>query len=326
MECLLEEVNRTGDSKLSVVIPIYQEGSHIRNSIKTIEQVLIQNDIKYEFILVDDGSRDNTWSELQSMAEGNNNIISIRLSRNFGKESAICAGLEYSDGEMVLVMDADLQHPPQLIPQMVAAWLKEGYDVVEGIKSSRGRENPVYKLFAKLFYYIIYRTTDINLGKASDYKLMDRRVIEAWKEMPERAIFFRGMSAWLGFDRKQIEFEVADRINGKSKWSYLRLIRLAVNAITSYTSMPLHCITVLGAIMFFGGLILGIQTLYMKFAGIAVDGFTTVILLQLIIGSAIMISLGIIGIYLTKIYKEIKGRPRYMVAKCIGRKIIQKGD
>ncbi len=309
--------NRSVESKLSLVIPVYQEGSHIRNSIGVIEEVLISNQIKYEFILIDDGSRDNTWEEIKKLAQENVNITSLRLSRNFGKESALCAGLEYAQGDMILVMDGDLQHPPALIPEMVKAWRDEGYDVVEGVKSSRGKESLFYKVCAKFFYYIIYKTANINLGKASDYKLLDRKVIDAWKEMPERATFFRGMTAWLGFDRKQISFDVADRVNGKTKWSVLRLLRLAINAITSYTSVPLHCITVLGIFMFIGAIILGAQTLYMKFAGKATSGFTTVILLQLIIGSSIMISLGMIGIYLTKIYKEVKGRPRYLISKCV---------
>jgi len=305
---------RDRSSLLSVVIPIYQEGDHIKNSIKVIENVLVENGLTYEFILVDDGSKDNTWSQLKSLAGGCENMTAIRLSRNFGKESAICAGLEYAGGDMVLVMDADLQHPPGLIPQMVDAWL-EGYDVIEGIKHSRGKENIIYKLCARFFYYIIYKSSDIDLGQASDYKLLDRNVVEAWKKLPERAIFFRGMSAWLGFERKEIEFDVAQRVNGTTKWSLLRLIRLAVNAITSYTSVPLHCITLLGIIMFFGSAILGIQTLFMKLSGKASEGFTTVILLQLIIGSAIMTSLGIIGIYISKIYKEVKGRPRYLISE-----------
>ena len=326
MERILNDTNqnRTQESRLSIVIPVYQEGIHIRNSIGVIEKVLITNHINYEFVLVDDGSKDNTWAELKSMAESNVNISSLCLSRNFGKESALCAGLEYADGDMVLVMDADLQHPPELIPKMVQVWREEGIDVVEGIKSARGKENPIYKLGAKFFYYIIYKTSDINLGNASDFKLMDRRVIEAWKEMPERTTFFRGMSAWLGFDRKQLEFEVADRVNGRTKWSYLRLVRLAMNAITSYSSVPLHCITVLGIVTFFGGAIFSIQTLYMKFSGKAISGFTTVILLQLMIGSAIMVSLGMIGIYLTKIYNEIKARPRYLISKCISNKEVKK--
>jgi dolichol-phosphate mannosyltransferase len=308
---------RSADSVLSLVIPVYQEGSHIRSSIGIIEKILIENCIRHEFILIDDGSRDNSWAEIKQLAQSKENVTSLRLSRNFGKESALCAGLEYAKGDMVLVMDADLQHPPEIIPEMVKAWREEGYDVVDGIKTSRGKENPIYKLCARIFYYIIYKTSDINLGKASDFKLLDRKVIDAWKEMPERATFFRGMTAWLGFDRKQINFDVAPRINGKTKWSFLRLIRLAMNAITSYTSVPLHCITVLGIVMFFGAILLGLQTLYMKFAGKATSGFTTVILLQLIIGSSIMISLGMIGIYLTKIYKEVKARPRYLISKCV---------
>ena len=273
---------RKPDALLSVVIPVYQEGSHIGNSIRTIENVLKDNRIVYEFILVDDGSTDNTWNELKKSAYGNDKISIIRLSRNFGKESALCAGLEYAGGDMVLVMDGDLQHPPEIIPDMVSIWLNEGYDVVEGIKHSRGKENIIYRLCAKFFYFLIYKSSDINLGKASDFKLMDRKVVEAWKTLPERAIFFRGMSAWLGFSRKEIKFDVAKRVNGKTKWSLFRLIRLAVNAITSYTSMPLHCITLLGVIMFFGALLMGIQTLFMKLSGRASDGFTTVILLQLI--------------------------------------------
>ncbi len=308
--------NRAEDAKLSIVIPVYQEGSHIKSSIGVIEQVLISNRFSYEFILVDDGSRDNTWQQLREMAQGSEHIIALRLSRNFGKEAALCAGLDHATGDMIVVMDSDLQHPPTLIPEMVKAW-REGYDVVEGIKSSRGKENPIYRICARFFYYIIYKTADINLGQASDFKLMDRKVVEAWKEMPERATFFRGMSAWLGFERKQISFDVAERVNGKSKWSLLRLIRLAVNAITSYTSIPLHFITMLGICLFILAVVLGIQTLYMYFSGKALSGFTTVILLQLIIGSSIMISLGMIGIYLTKIYKEVKSRPRYLVSQCI---------
>lgn len=309
--------DRTENAKLSLVIPVYQEGSHIKNSVGVIEQILINNRIPHEFILVDDGSGDNTWQQLKELSQCNESITALRLSRNFGKEAALCAGLDYASGDMVLVMDSDLQHPPTLIPEMVKAWREEGYDVVEGIKSSRGKESSFYRICAKFFYYIIYKTADIDLGQASDFKLMDKKVVEAWKEMPERATFFRGMSAWLGFERKQISFDVAERVNGKSKWSLLRLIRLAVNAITSYTSIPLHFITLLGICLFIGAIVLGIQTLFMYFSGNALSGFTTVILLQLIIGSSIMISLGMIGIYLTKIYKEVKSRPRYLISQCI---------
>lgn len=309
--------DRSTKSILSVVIPAYQEGSHIRSSIGVIENILIENDILYEFVIIDDGSKDNTWEEIKLLASSNPKVTALRLSRNFGKEAALCAGLEYATGDMLLVMDADLQHPPELIPQMVKAWRDEGYDVVDCIKNSRGKENPFYHAFAKVFYYILRKTADIDLENASDYKLMDRKVIEAWKQLPERTTFFRGMTSWVGFERKQLRFAVAKRVNGRTKWSAYRLLRLAVNAITSFTSVPLHCITILGILMFIGTMFLGVQTLYMKMSGRALDGFTTVILLQLLIGSSVMISLGMIGIYLTKIYHEVKGRPRYLVSKCI---------
>ncbi|MBE5966135.1 MAG: glycosyltransferase family 2 protein [Lachnospiraceae bacterium] len=311
------EYSRAAEAVLSVVIPAYQEGGHIRSSIGVIEAVLTEHEIPYEFIVVDDGSKDNTWAELKILTDTNPKVTAVRLSRNFGKESALCAGLTYAAGDMILVMDADLQHPPELIPEMVKAWREEGIDVVDCIKNSRGKENPFYHACAKLFYRLLLKTADIDLENASDFKLMDRKVVEAWKQLPERTTFFRGMASWVGFERKQLRFDVAKRVNGRTKWSAYRLLRLAVNAITSFTSVPLHCITILGILMFIGTTVIGIQTLYMKFSGRALNGFTTVILLQLFIGSAIMVSLGIIGIYLTKIYQEVKGRPRYLITKCI---------
>lgn len=312
---------RSEQVTLSVVIPVYQEGSHIQDSIQVIDNVLSQHEIKHEFVLVDDGSKDNTWEQLELLAKHLKNVNAIRFSRNFGKESALCAGLEYAKGDIIAVMDSDLQHPPELLPEMVRIWKDEGYDVIEGVKNTRGKEKFFYKMCAKTFYQFIYKTSNIDLSNASDYKVLDRKVIEAWKQMPEKTTFFRGMSAWVGFSRKQIGFDVAERVDGKSKWSIIRLFKLAVNAITSFTTVPLHFITMLGSVLFVVSIGLGIQTLYMKLSGQALDGFTTVILLQLLIGSSIMISLGIIGIYLTKIYHEVKARPRYLISN-----IIEKGE
>ena len=308
---------RTEEATLSVVIPVYQEGNHILHSIQVIDTVLNLHKIKHEFILVDDGSRDNTWEQLILLSTRIKNVNAIRFSRNFGKESALCAGLENAKGDMVAVMDSDLQHPPELLPEMVRIWREEGFDVIEGVKNTRGKEKSFHKFCAKTFYKFIYITSNIDLSNASDYKILDRKVIEAWKQMPEKTTFFRGMSAWVGFSRKQISFDVKERVDGKSKWSILHLFKLAVNAITSFTTVPLHFITILGTVLFILSIGLGIQTLYMKLSGKALDGFTTVILLQLLIGSCIMISLGIIGIYLTKIYHEVKARPRYLISDCI---------
>lgn len=305
--------------RVSIVVPVYNEAAHIRTSMACVGKICEDALIPYELVLVDDGSRDASWQEISSMAKEDARITAVRLSRNFGKEPALCAGLDAASGDAVIVMDADLQHPPEFIPEMVRLW-KEGAEVVEGVKSSRGKEKRSYRFCAKLFYGMINKATGIDFDNASDFKLLDRKVVDAMKQMPERMTFFRGMSAWVGFERKTFEFEVAERVSGASKWSLKRLITLAVTAVTSYTSAPLHCITVLGMFMFLGAIVLGIQTLYMKLAGYAQGGFTTVILLLLLIGSMIMISLGIIGLYLMKIYHEIKGRPRYLTSRVIRQK------
>lgn len=300
------------NNMLSIVIPVYNEQAHIASSIATVRKILDAHEIAHQFILVDDGSRDQTWMELQKLAQNEPLIRAYRLSRNFGKEAALCAGLEQVDTDAALIMDSDLQHPPELIPAMVAKW-REGYDVVEGVKADRGHEAKLYKLGAKTFYSSFLRLTGFDLRDASDFKLMNRKAIEAWRRLPERDTFFRGMSAWVGFKRYAMPFYVAQRVEGVSKWSPLKLSRLFVSAISSFSSLPLQIITVFGGIFFIASLILALWTLYMKFAGTALSGFTTVILLQLIIGSALMFGLGTIGIYLARIYDEIKARPRYLI-------------
>jgi dolichol-phosphate mannosyltransferase len=300
-------------------MPVYNEGEQIYQNVVEVMQILNRNKIEYQFVLVDDGSRDNTLSELNRLYKNYKNVSVIQLTRNFGKEAALCAALENASGDACLVLDADLQHPAELIPEMVRLWSKEGYDVVEGVKSDRGSESLFGKIAALTFYKIFNKTSGINLESASDFKLLDRKVVEAWKSLNESITFFRGMSAWVGFNRIQIPFEVKKRTNGNSKWSAKSLTKLAVQSITSYTSAPLYMITLLGVIMLFIDFILLIQTLFMKFSGKALTGFTTVIILLLGTGSCIMISLGIIGVYISKIYDEIKNRPRYLIAKKQGK-------
>ena len=302
---------------ISVIIPVFNEQNHISNSIDIIRTELLKINIQFEFIIVDDGSRDNTWSILKELSKDINDIYAIKLSRNFGKEAALCSGLEIARGNACLVMDADLQHPPKLIHHMIEKWKYEGYDVVEAVKSHRGKESFVNKVGASIFYTLLERLSGFKLYGASDYKLLDRKVVDAWKELPERDTFFRGMSAWVGFNRASLSFEVASRTEGKSKWSILHLVKLAVTAITSFSTLPLQIVTFMGTLFLIGSFILGIQTLFMKFSGIAVTGFTTVILLLLIIGSTLMISLGIIGTYIARIYNEVKARPRYVIKETI---------
>ncbi len=299
---------------INIIIPLYNECRQFEQNIAAIENTLKESKIGYGFILVDDGSTDATWDMVKNICEKNIHIKAIKLSRNFGKEAAICAGLEHSNADAVITMDADLQHPPSLIPGMVRLW-NEGYHVVECIKTHRGKESLFSKASAYLFYKLLKKLSGYNLENASDFKLLDKKVVDAWRLMNEKNTFFRGMSSWVGFNRTSLPFSVPERACGESKWSILGLFKLAINAVTSFSSLPLHLVTFLGIGFLAGAFILGVQTLARKFAGQALTGFTTVILLQLIIGSALMISLGIIGTYIAKIYDEVKGRPRYIISE-----------
>ncbi|WLD93927.1 glycosyltransferase family 2 protein [Alkalihalobacillus sp. AL-G] len=309
--------------KICLVIPVFNEGSHILHSLKRIEEEVIKVTLNYEIIVVDDGSTDDTWMKLsEDKGVLPNNLFVIKFSRNFGKEAALVAGLEHANGQAVIIMDADLQHPPSLISEMVNRWKDEDIGIVECVKRERGKENLRYRLGTKLFYWIVRRMTGYDLKGASDYKLLDQKVVHAWKQMPERDTFFRGMTAWLGFKKVQYEFNVSPRVNGEPKWSTPKLIKLALNAVVSFTSLPLRFVSILGFLFFIAAIFLGIHTLYQKFNGNALTGFTTVILLQLIIGSVFMISLGVIGEYISAIYKEVKGRPRYLIENTVVSEVV----
>lgn len=301
--------------KLSVVIPLLNEEEHIAQTLETIRRELVAFEGDYELVLIDDGSSDGTWERLQASVERYGDVCAIRLSRRFGKELALCAGLERARGEAVIVMDGDLQHPPHLIPEMVRIWEQEGFDVVDAVKQHRGDETGTHRAQAGFYYRLMRMLSGIDLKNASDFKLMDRKVLDAWKSMPERNVFFRGMSAWLGFKRKRLPFDVGQRAGGTTAWSAIGLARLAVNAITSFSSLPMHIITAMGGVFLVFALVFGVETLLQWFRGDAVTGFATVNLLLLIIGSMLMIGLGIIGEYIAKIYDEVKGRPRYVIAE-----------
>lgn len=298
---------------LSVVIPVYREGAHLAETCSKIVSVLDAINVSYEIVLVDDGSPDDTWQEVCRLRSKWPLVRGVRLSRNFGKEAALAAGLEEARGSAIVVMDGDLQHPPELIPQMVQSW-REGFEVVEAVKRHRGHESLFSRERAKLFYRIFARLTGFELRGASDFKLMDRRVLDAWRLMSERNLFFRGMNAWLGFRRKQVLFGVEDRVRGESRWSLLQLVKLAMIAVTSFSSAPLYMLIAAGLGFLLFAMVMAAQTIYIKLNGHAVDGFATVILLQLIIGSVVMLGLGLIGIYIARIYEEVKGRPRYVIS------------
>jgi len=307
---------------VSVILPAYNEEKMISKAARTVGELLEKSHIPYELIFVDDGSKDNTWKHIEQLAECNTHVKGIHFSRNFGKESAIFAGLAEADGDCCAVMDCDLQHPPETLVEMYRLW-EQGYEVVEGVKRSRGREGKMHKASAGLFYKIISKAVKIDMSRASDFKLMDRMAVEALLNMPERNAFFRALSSWVGYRSAFVEFDVGEREEGESKWSAWSLVKYAITNIAAFSAAPMQLVTIAGLLVLLMGIILGIQTLIKYFIGHAVAGFTTVILLILLIGSIIMISLGIIGYYISKIYEEVKGRPRYLVSKRTGKSKIK---
>lgn len=302
--------------ELIVLMPFYNEEKQIPITIDRLIPLLDNMKIEYSLLMVDDGSKDGTWEAISAGSDKYpDKVRGLRLSRNFGKEAAICAGLDAADSDAVILLDGDLQHPPEHIPEMVRLWKEEGYDIVEGVKSSRGKESLASKINSFVFYGLFHKVSGYQLANASDYKLLDRKVVLKWREFTEHSTFFRGLSAWLGFKRTTFSFEVADRQTGHSRWSFGRLIGLSVNAITSFSAMPLQLITTIGVVFLLGALLLMIQTLVNFFTGKAANGFTTVILVELIVGACIMISLGLIGMYIARIFEEVKNRPRYVVSE-----------
>lgn len=300
---------------ISIVIPAYNEEQNIPRTIEALKETLHKRDLSYELIFVDDGSKDGTWEVLKEYIDLEEGISALRFSRNFGKEAAIFAGLKAAKGDYVAVMDCDLQHPPEVLLHMIDRMNMNGFDIIEGRKRTRGKESKLHRAFVKLFYKILNSSSGLDLEDASDFKLMNRKAVDALNEMPERLTFFRALSKWVGFQTDIVYFDVAEREIGETKWSFSKLFRYAIHSITSFSNLPMQIVTFCGVIFFLFSVILGVETLYNLFSGRSAEGFTTVILLLLIMGSIIMLSLGIIGYYLSKIYEEIKMRPRYIISE-----------
>lgn len=299
---------------LSVVLPAYNEQQNIAYTTEVLSGLFEQNGIDYELIFVSDGSSDATYEEIEKAAAVNHRVKGAQFSRNFGKEAGIFAGLELSSGDAVVVMDCDLQHPPETILTMWQKW-QEGVEIVEGVKSDRGKESIFYRMSAGLFYKIMSRLIKMDMNASSDFKLLDRKVVNVLLSLPERNTFFRALTFWAGFRSETVEYEVQERRYGSSKWSLWSLMRYAIYNATSFSTLPLQIVTFAGIASIFFSIALAVQTLVRFLMGASVEGFTTVILLILIIGGMIMLSLGIIGHYIARIYEEVKGRPRYIISK-----------
>ena len=286
---------------LSVVIPAFNEQEMVPAAAGQIDGILSRAGIPHELIFIDDGSRDATWAEIRAESEHRDTVRGVHFSRNFRKEAAIFAGLQAADGDCVAVIDCDLQHPPE-----------------KGVKTDRGEESLAHRVAAKTFYRLISEATHIDMTRASDFKLLDRKAVNVLLSMREKRAFFRALSSWIGFRTAEVPYEVRERAAGESKWSTWLLIKYALSNITAFTSLPLHLITGCGAASFLAALIVGIVSIVRLAMGRVVTGLTGAVILLLFLSGLIMVGLGIIGYYLGNIYMEIQDRPRFIVSETCG--------
>ena len=302
---------------LSLIVPAYNEETTVPLFYNKTAEILTQNKYlnnEFEIIFVDDGSKDNTWSTIKNLAQKDARVHGIKFSRNFGKEAAIFAGLHKAKGDCAIVMDCDLQHPPELIDEMYEQYL-QGYQIVRCVKRQRNKESLLRKMCNTLFFRLFDHSdsNQLSIANASDFQLINRKVIDYILRFQETSLFFRGISAYVGFKSKDIEFNVPERVAGDSKWSYKSLFDYALENMTSFSSKPLQIVTINGIILLIIAVILTIRTLYVYYIDAAAPGITTAIILLLFIGSMLMISLGIIGFYVGKVFDEVKHRPRYII-------------
>ncbi len=303
-------------NKLSVVLPAFNEELMIEKAASTLIALLDREQITFELLFVNDGSKDQTWDRILEEAKKDARVTGVCFSRNFGKEAAIFAGLSQASGDVVAVMDCDLQHPPETLIEMYHLW-QQGYEVVEGVKRSRGKETALHRRFTRLFYQMMSNATGSDMQNTSDFKMLDRKVVNSILKLPERNMFFRATSLWVGYKSIQVAYDVQEREAGESKWSTKSLIRYALNNMVSFTTVPLQLVSLAGIVSFFCSLILLIYTLVQYVLGHTVEGYSTILIVLLLLGSAIMMSLGMIGYYLGKIYEEVKQRPRYIISEVI---------
>lgn len=295
---------------LSVILPSFNEEDNISNTASVICRLLEENKIDHELIFVDDGSRDGTWKKICEESQRNASVRGLRFSRNFGKEGAIFAGLKAAKGDCAVVMDCDLQHPPETLLEMHEKWLL-GAEVVEGKKRSRGKENAAYGGLSKLFYKLIKSASGIDMIDTSDFKLLDRKVIDALLELPERITFFRALSGWVGFETETVWFDVAPRAYGERKWTTRMLLGYAIRNLSSFTGMPLYISTVLGLLVMLAAVVIWILLL----CGVELGSFDAANAAILLVLGLILETVGILSYYVSRIYEEIKNRPRYIISK-----------
>lgn len=304
---------------LSIVIPVYNEAESLPHLVQRVAETMARIEPSFEIVFVNDGSRDGTLEALRRLCAGDPRLRAVSFSRNFGKEIAIAAGLDHALGQAVVIMDADLQHPPEAIGEFLAKW-REGYANVYGVRRDRAIESPVKRAFARGFYRLFASFSDTDLPKgAGDFRLLDRKAVDALRAMPERARFSKGLYAWIGFRSTGVPFVVADRAHGESKFSYRKLTRFAFDGLTSFSSLPLKVWTYIGTIVSVMALTLAIfYAVSTIVRGVDVPGYASLIVSVMFFAGVQLLSLGVLGEYVGRIFSEVKRRPLYLVAETVG--------
>jgi polyisoprenyl-phosphate glycosyltransferase len=301
-------------TKLAVVVPAFNEGESLREFHSRLAAVLDKLDLTSEVLYVDDGSRDDTWAVMCALRESDSRVATLKLSRNFGKELALTAGLDNVDADAVIVIDADLQDPPELIPEFVR-WWREGYDVVYGTRSTRAGESRLKKFTASAFYRVMERLSATPVPRdTGDFRLLNRRALDALKQLRERQRFMKGLFAWVGYRQKALVYERDARFAGSSKFNYWRLWNFALEGITSFSGAPLKIATYVGV---FTALLAFVFALFVftkaLLYGDPVRGYPTLLVVVLFLGGVQFMALGLIGEYLGRLYMEVKQRPLYLI-------------
>lgn len=317
---VLQERRTDRGTRLSVVIPVLNESRGLDPLLARLVPVLDATGLAFDIVFVDDGSTDDTLAMLRRLHAADPRIRAVSFSRNFGKEIAVAAGLEYATGDVVVLMDADLQHPPEMIPALIARW-REGYDIVYGQRTDRDADSLSRRIFARAFYAVFHVLSGTELPtNAGDFRLLDRRAVDALNRLGERARFNKGLFAWIGFKSTGIPFDAPDRVHGEpSRWRPRKLLRFALDGLASFSTIPLRIWSYVG--LAFSALAFAYIVLFLAktlLFGIDQAGFPTLIISIMFFAGVQLISLGVIGEYLGRIYEEVKARPLYLVAEEIG--------
>lgn len=304
----------------SIVVPVFNEQSVIDEFSKRVLTVMDSLGEPFEIIFVDDGSTDETFQKASLWASRSLQVKALRLSRNFGHQVAITAGMDAATGRAVVVMDGDLQHPPELIPEMARKWA-EGFHVVNTTRMETDGIPLKKKLFSKIFYKVINIDTEVPIyPDAADFRLMDRAAVEAFRQLREQDRFVRGLTSWIGFKQTFVPFNAPERHSGESKYTLRKMIRFAVNGITSFTTLPLKAVGTFGLIVAAASFFYAAFALYQKIVlGITVEGWTSLLVGILFLGGVQLISIGVLGAYIARIFRQVKNRPLYFVQERAGR-------